>query len=224
MVFEDVDAEASLKCCALLEWRSLVGAELSTLSLTVLISKGILQGGIFAADLKPYLSMFSLRPFLLLLLSASSSHLLASHSLHEQRGAMAPNTELKKILGVKSPAFKYDKRMLAAAEIASARAARSPQYHCWRHVKVALLKANVIDTYPKTVYAKQAAHELQESFGFRKLPLKDPYEAPKGAVLVYGGAGPGHIELRSEKGFVSDFVSLTPSHLPLIGIYVKPRS
>ena len=168
--------------------------------------------------------MFFLRPFLLVLFLASSNELFAGQSLHETRGATAPNTELKKMLGVKSSAFKYDKRMLAAAEIASARAARSPQYHCWRHVKVALLKANVIDTYPKTVYAKQAALELQESFGFQKLPLKDPYEAPEGAVLVYGGSGPGHIEFRSEKGFVSDFVSLTPSHLPLIGIYVKPSS
>jgi hypothetical protein len=169
--------------------------------------------------------MFSSRPFVpLLIFLFSSTKLLANHSLHEQRGASAPKPELKKVLGVKSSSFKYDKRMLAAAEIASARAARHPKYLCWRHVKVALLRANVIDSYPKTVYAKQAASELQSSFGFKKLPLKDPFQAPKGAVLVYGGSGPGHIELRSEKGFVSDFVSLTPSHLPLIGIYVKPRS
>lgn len=166
-------------------------------------------------------SRYSLLPLLFL---CSTTKLLADHSLHEHRGAAAPKPELKKVLGVKSASFKYDKRMLAAAEIASARASRSPKYLCWRHVKVALLRANVIDSYPKTVYAKQAAGELQASFGFRKLPLKDPYQAPKGAVLVYGGSGPGHIEFRSEKGFVSDFVSLRPSHLPLIGIYVKPRS
>lgn len=167
--------------------------------------------------------MFSSRPFALLLLLLSSTKLLANQSLHEPKGAAAPSANLRKVLGVKSSSFKYDKRLLAAAEIASARAARSPQYHCWRHVKVALLRANVINSYPKTVYAKQAAGELQTAFGFRKLPLKDPYQAPKGSVLVYGGSGPGHIEFRSEKGFVSDFVSLKPSRLPLIGIYVKPR-
>jgi hypothetical protein len=169
--------------------------------------------------------MFFSRPLvlLLLLLILSSTKLQASQPLNDHRWTAPPRPVLTNVLGVKSQSFKYDKRMLAAAEIASARAARRPQYHCWRNVKVALLQANVIDSYPKTVYAKQAARELQSSFGFRRLPLGDPYQAPKGAVLVYGGAGPGHIEFRSEKGFVSDFVSLKPSRLPLIGIYVKPK-
>jgi hypothetical protein len=166
----------------------------------------------------------SLQYFPLVLFLLSSTKLLANHSFNAARRTVEPRAELKKVQGMKSASFKYDKRMLAAAEIASARAARHPKCLCWRHVKVALLSANVIPSYPRTVYAKQAAGELQSAFGFWKLPLKDPYQAPKGAVLVYGGSGPGHVEFRSAKGFVSDFVSLTPSHLPLIGIYVKPRS
>jgi hypothetical protein len=114
--------------------------------------------------------------------------------------------------------------MISAAEIAASRAALSSQYSCWKHVKEALLEAQVIDTYPKTRFAKEAASELQSDFGFRKLPVSDPSQAPFGSVLVYGGAGPGHIEFRTEKGFVSDFISSKPSNLPLIGIYVKPRS
>jgi len=43
-------------------------------------------------------------------------------------------------------------------------------------------------------------------------------------VLVYGGPGAGHVEFRTEQGFVSDFLSLHPSTRPLIGIYIKPRA
>ena len=45
---------------------------------------------------------------------------------------------------------------------------------------------------------------------------------PVGSVLVYGGRGAGHVEIRTEGGFVSDFVSRTPSERPLVGVYVKP--
>ncbi len=82
----------------------------------------------------------------------------------------------------------------------------------------------MIPSYPKTRYAKEAAAELQTDFGFRKIPVSDPYKAPTGSVLVYGGPGPGHVEFRSPLGFVSDFISPKPSNLPLIGIYVKPKS
>jgi hypothetical protein len=43
--------------------------------------------------------------------------------------------------------------------------------------------------------------------------------------LVYGsGRGPGHVEIRTVNGFVSDFRTPTPSHRPLIGIYAKVAS
>ena len=41
-------------------------------------------------------------------------------------------------------------------------------------------------------------------------------------MLVYGGRGAGHIEFRTNTGFVSDFYNTNPSTRPLIGVYVKP--
>jgi hypothetical protein len=148
----------------------------------------------------------------------------AGYSLFASEPAECLKPELRRIFGPLSPSLHYDRRMLEAAEIAAARAASSSTYNCWRYVKTALLNAHVIDHYPKTQFAKEAAGELQFEFGFRKLPISDPYQAPRGAVLVYGGAGPGHIEIRTAQGFVSDFISSKPSPLPLIGIYVKPQS
>ena len=140
----------------------------------------------------------------------------------DQAEALKP--ELRKLFGPQSSSFRYDRRMMEAAEIAANRAGSSSSQSCWRYVKTALLRAQIIDSYPKTRFAKEAGVELQSQFGFRKLNVSDPYKAPPGSVLVYGGAGAGHVELRSKEGFVSDFVSAKPSPRPLIGVYVKPRS
>ena len=56
----------------------------------------------------------------------------------------------------------------------------------------------------------------------KKLSTKDPYAAPVGAVIVYGGRDAGHVELRTESGFASDFASRRPYPRPVLGIYVKP--
>jgi len=42
-----------------------------------------------------------------------------------------------------------------------------------------------------------------------------------GAVLVYGGGGAGHVELRTPHGFTSDYHSSRPSCLPFIGAYTR---
>jgi hypothetical protein len=89
-------------------------------------------------------------------------------------------------------------------------------------VKEALLAANVVDTYPQTALAKQAGDELINRHGFRRLAISDPFKAPIGSVIVYGGAGAGHVEIRTAEGFVSDFESPTPSKRPLLGIFIKP--
>ncbi len=159
---------------------------------------------------------------LTMLTSASSA--FGSYSLFNPDQAESLKPELRKLFGPQSSNFRYDKRMMEAAEIAAQRAEGSSQASCWRYVKTALLRAQIIDTYPKTRYAKEAGVELQTDFGFRKLAVSDPYKAPPGAVLVYGGPGAGHVELRSKEGFVSDFVSAKPSPRPLLGVYVKPRS
>jgi hypothetical protein len=165
---------------------------------------------------------FTLQVLVLLMTSAAPSA-LASYSLFNPEQAEALRPELRKLFGPQSSSFRYDKRMMEAAEIAANRAGSSSTQSCWRYVKTALLRAQIIDSYPKTRFAKEAGVELQNQFGFRKLNVSDPYKAPPGSVLVYGGAGAGHVELRSKEGFVSDFVSAKPSPRPLIGVYVKPR-
>jgi len=123
--------------------------------------------------------------------------------------------------GPQAKKYHYDTRMIRAAQIAQERARAHSTRSCWRYVKKALVAAQVLDTYPTTAYAKQAGSDLVKQ-GFRPIPVSDPYKAPLGSVLVYGGAGAGHVEIRTQTGFVSDFESPTPSSRPLIGVYIKP--
>jgi hypothetical protein len=120
-----------------------------------------------------------------------------------------------------TPQFQYDRRMIRAAKIAASRAYAKPTWRCWHFVKEALLDAGVVARRPESSWAKQAGEELCCKFGFRKLPVTDPKEAPVGAVIVYGGADAGHVELRTDSGYASDFLSTTPYPRPLIGVYVK---
>lgn len=150
-------------------------------------------------------------------------------SLHESSSlynpANAQYVDTKKSIfdfGPKSGNIKYDKRMILAAQIAAERAHKHSTLRCWSYVKNALVSAHVISSRPTTGYAKQAGDELQNKYGFKKLAIKDPYKAPLGAVLVYGGKGAGHVEIRTAKGFVSDFTTEHASRRPLIGVYVKP--
>ena len=112
--------------------------------------------------------------------------------------------------------------MVHAAEIAQQRAHRHSLARCWHYVKDALMAANVVAARPMTAYAKQAGDELMQKFGFKKLKVSDPRAAPVGSVLVYGGRGAGHVEIRTRDGFASDFISPNPSPRPLLGVYVKP--
>jgi hypothetical protein len=125
------------------------------------------------------------------------------------------------LFGRQAAQFKYDRRMIRAAEIAASRAYAKPTWRCWHYVKEALLAAGVIAKRPESPWAKQAGDELCSRFGFRKLPVTNPKDAPVGAVIVYGGADAGHVELRTDSGYVSDFISRTPYPRPLIGVYVK---
>lgn len=145
-------------------------------------------------------------------------------SLYDAKTAQKIDPSKYPILGPQAGKFRYDKRMLHAAEIASARARSRSTARCWRYVKDALLAADVIESRPVTAYAKQAAAELTKEHGFVKIRERNPYKAPLGSVLVYGGKGAGHVEIRTKQGFVSDFVSEKPSKRPLIGIYIKRRA
>ena len=115
-----------------------------------------------------------------------------------------------------------DGRLMQAASIAEERAHAHSRSRCWHYVKEALLASGVIDSRPKTDLARDAASELVNNYGFKRLPVTDPFSAPVGSVLVYGTArSVGHVEIRTKDGFVSDFRSPTPSKRPLMGVYAK---
>jgi hypothetical protein len=115
-----------------------------------------------------------------------------------------------------------DSRLMQAATIAQERAHAHSRSRCWHYVKDALLASGVIESRPKTELARDAASELVSNYGFKRLPVSDPFSAPVGSVLVYGTArSVGHVELRTRDGFVSDFRSKTPSRRPLLGVYAK---
>lgn len=151
-------------------------------------------------------------------------HAAASESLYNPKTAQKLDVTQVPQFGPQSGHFRYDQRMIHAAEIAAARAKKHSTSRCWHYVKDALVAAHIISTRPVTTYAKEAGGELTKSFGFQKLKETDPWKAPLGSVIVYGGKGAGHVELRTDKGFVSDFVSVRPSPRPLIGIFIKPRA
>ena len=114
---------------------------------------------------------------------------------------------------------RIDPKLRRAATIAEERANAHSKSRCWQYVKEALLAAGAIHSYPKTAYATQAGQELVNSYGFKKLPVHDPYAAPVGAVLVYGGRG--HVEIRTKTGFVSDYRSKNACFYPLLAVYGK---
>lgn len=115
-----------------------------------------------------------------------------------------------------------DPRLRRAATIAEERARAHSLKKCWAFVKEALVAAGVVKSRPQTPLAKQAGQELVNNYGFKKLPVSNPYEAPVGSVLVYGAKrAAGHVEIRTETGFVSDFRSKIPSRRPLLGVFAK---
>jgi hypothetical protein len=115
-----------------------------------------------------------------------------------------------------------DPKLMRAATIAEERAHAHSRRQCWHAVKDALLASGVISSRPTTAYAKQAGQELVNNYGFRKLAVNDPYQAPVGSVLVYNAnRAAGHVEIRTKDGFASDFLSKKPSRRPLLGVFVK---
>ena len=116
---------------------------------------------------------------------------------------------------------RLDPKLTRAATLAQERANAHSQAQCWHYVKHALFSAGVVSSYPKTAYAADAGDELMRSYGFKRLPIHDPYQAPVGAVLVYRNGTRGHVEIRTKDGFVSDYHSKYRCYYPLIAVYGK---
>ena len=175
----------------------------------------------FRASFSTTMLKFRLSLFLTLLLAATSA-LRAQDSLADRKSARELTQNEQPMFGPRSGGLRYDPRMIRAAQIAQQRAHPQMTWHCWKYVKDALLAANVVQDRPVTAWARQAGAELSSKYGFKKLSTMNPYAAPVGAVIVYGGRDAGHVELRTTDGFVSDFVSHRPYPRPVLGIYVKP--
>ncbi len=126
---------------------------------------------------------------------------------------------------------RIDPVLTQAAGIAEKRAASKSRSQCWHYVKEALLVSKAVVARPITAEAKEAGEELVRHFGFVKSNIRDPYKAPVGAVVVYstGPKKPGHVEIRTKHGFVSDFkgelafLENPLFHPTLKGVYVKMR-
>lgn len=127
-----------------------------------------------------------------------------------------------------APSAKFDPRidpsLVRAAKIADQRSSRHSRLQCWHYVKDALVDAGAVRSRPVTAYASQAGEELVKQHGFVKLNTRDPYRAPIGAVIVYGGHGAGHVELRTAHGFASDYHSAWACKYRVIGVYAKLNS
>lgn len=160
-------------------------------------------------------------PILVVALLGFATFAHGEDSLFESKTARRLTPQEQHRFGPKSSGINYDARMLRAAEIATRRAQPRMTWYCWRYVKDALLAANLVSSRPTSPYAKEAGAELCRKFGFTKTNVTDPMKAPVGAVVVYGGADAGHVELRTATGFVSDFISATPYPRPLVGVFVK---
>ena len=116
---------------------------------------------------------------------------------------------------------RIDPKLRQAASLAEERATAHSKARCWHYVKEALVAAHAINSYPKTAYAADAGEELTRDYGFKRLPIRDPYKAPIGAVLVYGDKARGHVEIRTKDGFVSDYHSKSACFYPLRAVYAK---
>ena len=116
---------------------------------------------------------------------------------------------------------RLDPKLARAATLAEERSSAQSKAACWHYVKDALFSAGVINSYPKTADAAEAGDELMRNYGFKRLPIRDPYAAPIGAVLVYGDRTHGHVEIRTKDGFVSDYHSKYRCLYPLIAVYGK---
>ena len=116
---------------------------------------------------------------------------------------------------------RLDPRLRRAATIAQERANARSKARCWRSVKEALVASGVIKSYPKTNYASQAGEELVRDYGFKRLPVRDQFAAPVGAVLVFGHGSTGHVVIRTKTGFVSDYWTRNRCKYPLVAVYGK---
>ena len=105
-----------------------------------------------------------------------------------------------------------DPKLRRAATIAEERARAHSRSRCWHHVGLHVEVG--VDEFVVFEVLRRELHQLD---------LIDRQLCPCRELLqrVDERRKAGHVELRTKDGFVSDFRSRTPSHRPLLGVYVK---
>src|ERR1700682_824419 len=94
---------------------------------------------------------------------------------------------------------RIDPKLRRAATIAEERSNSRSRARCWQYVKEALVAAGAVDSYPRSAYAYEAGEELSTRFGFKKLPVRDPYSAPFWFMAA-------EVTLRSGRSMVSSAI------------------
>jgi hypothetical protein len=86
-----------------------------------------------------------------------------------------------------------------------------PGKRCTHYVKDILIGLGCIskDKRPGNVSASSSVAPLKK-LGFKVTGNLDPCKARIGSVIVYEGPGNGHMEIKTPKGYLSDYLSLEP--------------
>lgn len=114
--------------------------------------------------------------------------------------------------------------MAATIAYAMKRAHKTSQHLCLKYVKTALKATKMIHTYPNVVAAKDFGPSLAAE-GFQNLletkPGTNLATAPVGSVIIYRPIEMqvynnetiyGHIEIKTETGYVSDYFTRNPTY------------
>ncbi len=135
--------------------------------------------------------------------------------------------------------YSKNSRVLNMIKEAKNRSYKRSTGKCYRYVKTAALRADIVDYRPPGAKAIDGIQDLKtqgwtnlmDSPKYKNL-IKDPDDAPKGAILVYrntrNSRHPGHIEIKTDNGdkggYVSDFYRDTDTSLvnrELVGVMIK---
>ena len=164
-----------------------------------------------------------------------------SNSPKSEVGSTSASTDSANVAGIRP-----DDTSVRAADYARNHVLSGSIGKCYAYVKRALQATGAVNIYLEGVAAKGAGPQLEKQgfvnvLGKPGANIRSPYDAPTGAVLVYGAAPGatdknakyGHIEIRTKDGFASDYfsqrartgdasVGLDGRGRVLIGVYIKP--
>jgi len=98
---------------------------------------------------------------------------------------------------------------------------------CLDYVKTALVRSCVLPSKPGNPSSAKDSHAMLISAGYELVGRSKGLSMP-GDIVVYGSMGGhphGHIEIKGQQGFISDFVSKGGAGMPVSGVYrLRPEA